>query len=413
MSDEAAELEREAEAARARLADTADQLRARMSPGQMMDEVLNQFRGGDGNQMFANLRTQVRENPMALALVGSGLAWLMMGSGPGGGSAASAPATAPARPLGAGYAPPGASVGEGVWRPGNAPRSSAGAAPGFGAPSGGHGASEGSGIGGTASGLAQGASDALSSAGQAVGDRLHKAGDQAGSWAQGLRDAGSGAVSSAAEGVSSAAHGVTGAVSNAAQSVGGAVSGAAEGVSGAVSSAAHGVSDAFEGVRQSASGLGQQARNGFFDLLEREPLVIGAIGVAVGAAIGALLPATEVEREHLAPAGEALKDKATALVDQGVTGAKEVAAEVYGSVREEADRQGLLPGDTPIAEKIDAVVRAAGETASSAVDRHLPAAGSDAGDGGGDDGDAPAEPEASADDNRGISDKAPETTGRV
>ncbi len=80
MSD-ADELEREAEAARARLSDTADQIRARMSPGQLMDEVLNQFRGGDGSQMLANLRGQARDNPMALALVGSGLAWLMMGSG--------------------------------------------------------------------------------------------------------------------------------------------------------------------------------------------------------------------------------------------------------------------------------------------------------------------------------------------
>ena len=52
-----------------------------MSPGQLMDEVLNQFRGGDGSQMLANLQSQARDNPMALALVGSGLAWLMMGSG--------------------------------------------------------------------------------------------------------------------------------------------------------------------------------------------------------------------------------------------------------------------------------------------------------------------------------------------
>ena len=61
MSD-AAELEREAEAARARISDTADQIRAKMSPGQMMDEVLNQFRG-DGSQMFANLRGQARDKP--------------------------------------------------------------------------------------------------------------------------------------------------------------------------------------------------------------------------------------------------------------------------------------------------------------------------------------------------------------
>lgn len=81
-----AELERQAEAARARLADTADELKARMSPGQIMDEVLNQFRGGDGTEMLANLKTQARDNPMALALIGSGMAWLMLGSGPQSGS---------------------------------------------------------------------------------------------------------------------------------------------------------------------------------------------------------------------------------------------------------------------------------------------------------------------------------------
>ncbi len=104
--------------------------------------------------------------------------------------------------------------------------------------------------------------------------------------------------------------------------------------------------------------------------------MIGAIGLAVGAAIGAFLPATEAERQHLGPAGEALKQKADALVDRGIAKAKEAAAEVYETARDEADRQGLVPGDKPIAAKIDAVVRAVGETAGGIVERNAPEASS-------------------------------------
>ena len=92
-------------------------------------------------------------------------------------------------------------------------------------------------------------------------------------------------------------------------------------------------SDALGTARQSAADLGQHTRRGFLDVLEREPLVIGAIGVAVGAAIGALLPATAAERQHLGAAGEAMKDQAAALVDRGVTMAKETAGEVCTSAR--------------------------------------------------------------------------------
>ena len=155
---------------------------------------------------------------------------------------------------------------------------------------------------GSATDMARDASDALASAGTAVGEGLHEAGDRARRMAHDLRDAGS---------------------------------------------------DAIGGVRHSAAGAGHQARDTFFDVLEREPLVIGAIGLAVGAAIGAFLPATAIEREHLGPTGEALKEKADALVDRGMAKAKEAVAEVYETARDAADRQGLLPGDTPVAEKVD------------------------------------------------------------
>jgi len=315
MSD-SAELEREAEAARARLSDTAERIRERMTPGQLMDEVLGQFRGGDGSQMLANLQGQIRDNPMALALVGSGLAWLMMGSGgQGRTTAAPYPARTPATPYPVTPVPEGGTSG--TWRE-DAPR-------GWGEDAVARTEAGSAAAGGPVAGMAQGASEAFSSARSAVGDGLEEAGDRAHRLAHDLRSAGS---------------------------------------------------DALGGVRHSATDAGRQARDTFLDVLEREPLVIGAIGVAVGAALGAFLPATEAERRHLGPTGEALKEKAEALVDRGVVKAKEAAAEVYETAREEADRQGLLPGDTPVAGKIDAVVRAAGETAGEIAGRAAPKAAS-------------------------------------
>ena len=80
MSDKsAAELEVDAQAARARVAETADSIRSRMSPGQLIDEFTGLFTGGDGATALNNLKGQIRDNPLPMALVGTGLAWLMMG----------------------------------------------------------------------------------------------------------------------------------------------------------------------------------------------------------------------------------------------------------------------------------------------------------------------------------------------
>lgn len=318
MSD-AAELEREAEAARARLSETADQLKARMSPGQLMDEVLNQFRDGDGNQMLSNLRTQARDNPMALALVGSGLAWLMMGSGP---SAPRAPAgtTAYLRQPPSGAAHAGRS-GE--------------------------------------------AGGAIASARDAAGKAWDDTSSAAGRVAETARSAGSDAL----DGVRDAAGSLRAAGSDALDSLRDHAVSAGETARDLRAAG----EERLAGLGHGAADLGQQARRTFADVLDREPLVIGAIGLAVGAAIGALLPASELERQHLGSTGEALRDRASTLLDQGVAAATEAAGEVYESVRDEADRQGLVPGDRPLSEKVDAVVRAAGATAGEIAEKHVAA----------------------------------------
>lgn len=282
-----AELERQAEAARARLADTADELKARMSPGQIMDEVLNQFRGGDGTEMLANLKTQARDNPMALALIGSGMAWLMLGSGPQSGVQSGAHSAL--QSAGSGRAYPGYPGSSG-------PAGHADDRVGAARPMGEAGPSR-------ADRAAQGAGAAYEAAYETVGGALHDAAQAGG---EGLRDAAEGLRQTGAE--------------------------------------------AMDGLRRA----GRDASGMVSDLMEREPLVLGALGFAVGAAIGAALPASELERRRLGAAGAALREK----VEAGVETAREAAGEVYAAARDEADRQ---PGDAPLGERLGAMAKAAGD----------------------------------------------------
>ena len=76
MSSE--QLERQAEQNRAEVELTIDELRARLSPGQIVDEILAYTRGG-GGEFVSNLGRQVTNNPMPVVLIGAGLAWFMMG----------------------------------------------------------------------------------------------------------------------------------------------------------------------------------------------------------------------------------------------------------------------------------------------------------------------------------------------
>ncbi|HUF57627.1 MAG TPA: DUF3618 domain-containing protein [Thermohalobaculum sp.] len=76
-----AELERETEEERARLRASAEELQDRISVGALVDEALDRFqKGGEQGGAFArNLGRSVRDNPVPVAMVGIGLAWLMSG----------------------------------------------------------------------------------------------------------------------------------------------------------------------------------------------------------------------------------------------------------------------------------------------------------------------------------------------
>ena len=76
MTTSAMDAEREVEASRGRLDQTMEALRDKMTPGQLFDEAMHTM-GGAGSQIASKFVEQAKENPLPLAVMGLGLAWLM------------------------------------------------------------------------------------------------------------------------------------------------------------------------------------------------------------------------------------------------------------------------------------------------------------------------------------------------
>jgi len=307
MTQSTRELERDAERVRAQLAQTTEQLKEKMTPGQLMDEVMQYFKDGDSTQLLNNLRTQVRDNPMALAMVGAGFAWLMMGQG------VSAPTNGVTR--------------NGHLRP------------------------NGNGLHAASSGMARSHTVAATSNG-ASADHWSRESASSGESGSMLK-----------EGVAS----VRDAVGNAAAAAGDLAASASDSVSSTMHDWRDAAGSGASQIAEAGAALGQKARTTFMDALEREPLILGALGLAAGAALGAMLPATRTEQEYLGPLGEQAKKAASETMAEGMDKAKQVAADVYDAARTEADRQGFT-GGKPLSEKVSEVARAAGEELKSAAE---------------------------------------------
>ncbi|MFC6490144.1 DUF3618 domain-containing protein [Nitratireductor sp. GCM10026969] len=276
----AAELEREAEAARDRMIDTAHKIQDRLTPGRIIDEVGSYFRDSDGATAVHNLKNQIRDNPLPLALIGTGVAWLIMGSGAG---------TAQARREHA--AEPDASDTDAMWQDTHGlPRTGVAPVPksGQGQPS--------------VKDRAGGAMHAASRAAGSVGEKF-----------------------------------------------GSAYASAAESASGATHSMAEGgqhIGQRARGAGRSAVDAGTRAQRAISHTLRQEPIIIGAVGIALGAAIGAFMPRTRAEEEYLQPYEDSVRGRMQETARHGLDSAKDVASKAYSAGKEEAERQKAGGQDT-------------------------------------------------------------------
>jgi hypothetical protein len=118
-------------------------------------------------------------------------------------------------------------------------------------------------------------------------------------------------------------------------------------------SAAHGVSSS---VGEAAS-FARQSGQRTLAYVEDQPLLMGLIGLSVGAVLGMLFPPTRYEREYLGGMRERLGEDLRERATHAVEGAGRVVSEMARAGREAATREGLTP------EQATAAARDAARTA--------------------------------------------------
>ena len=268
MTKTSAELEREVEDARGRVDRTVEALKDKMQPKELFDEATKMM-GQTSNKVLSTAVEQLRENPIPIALIGLGVAWLAISQT----RRASA---------GAGYP-------EGYY-------------PTY------EGYDEEEGLRAKVKTKAEAAKAKLTDTAEQAKRKLAAAQSHAG---DGL----------------ATARGKAGEYAHVAQ--------------------------------EKAGEYGRYARRRFDETLDQEPLVIGAIGLAVGAAIGAALPASPVERRYFGPARSKAAEAAKASIGQ----VKDVAQRAYGQVKDELHRQTGPEGEgSSLAEKASAIAEAGAKT---------------------------------------------------
>ena len=301
-----AEIEREVEGTRAQLTETLGALRDSASPGQLMDRAVDYLRGSGGADFTRNLGEAVRDNPLPVLLIGAGIGWLLLsGKQDKGGSGRAEPQRLLPAPTTTSQAEKRRS---GAVRVGPA------------------GGDEGPPL----------AERASSAAGAAR--------ERAGAAVEGVRDAASGMAEQAGDAV--------GGAYRAAADIAGSM---AEDVGATVRAAARRAGDLGQEAREQAGRLGGSAQQGLGWLLREQPLVLGALGVALGAAVGAVLPGTRVEDRLMGETSDAAAEKATAAAQQVSSRAQEVAGdhlervksavgETYEQATARLDEAGLSTG---------------------------------------------------------------------
>lgn len=276
-----AQIELEAEASRARVSDLLEELRERISPGVIVDQVLGYTEDGAGREFVQTLGDQARRNPLACAIIGAGVAWLMLSDHR-------------TRNGGTSYALPD-----------------------------GDGASAGNGM--------------LKAAGNAV-DTVSHMFDKASSAASSVGEAASSGYASTADGTRRFA----------------------DQVKSTVGSLEDKAMDMARQGRDRIASAGVAAGTRSWDLLTDQPLVTAGLGLAVGAAIGAMLPSTETEDELMGGYSDDLKNQAQEAAGEQFEKIKSVAGRAAEVAKEGVEQVAseMLPDDDGTAED-DAMVRQA------------------------------------------------------
>ena len=110
-----------------------------------------------------------------------------------------------------------------------------------------------------------------------------------------------------------------------------------DGAEKAVSDAVTAVNERLQGIASSGREYDAAIQSRLAESLESQPLLLGAIGLAIGAGLASTFATTEVESEWLGERGAAARETLQGAVDE----AKDRARQVASAVQEEAVGRGL------------------------------------------------------------------------
>ena len=119
-----------------------------------------------------------------------------------------------------------------------------------------------------------------------------------------------------------------------------------------------------------AGNLLDDLRGGMSDLFQSQPLAIGAVGLAIGAAIASSFPTTETEAEYLGETSDLVKGTVREVAGEQVERATEVGKKVADAVADEARQQdltvdGIKAAATDLSSKAGRVAGAVGGSSSA------------------------------------------------
>jgi ElaB/YqjD/DUF883 family membrane-anchored ribosome-binding protein len=273
--DDPALLERRSDAIRAEMGQTLDALQRNYSPGRLLDRSLDLFKE-HGGEIGSNLGRSVKQNPMPLLLTAVGIGWLIYSQ----------------------------------------TRQQSGVA-----------------SGGDYAGY----------------DGNDEADDYAATSAASLENTGGAYVAGAAYtetssyepgttmDASTAGDGATGAAGAVKEKLGAArekMRGAKDSAMNTVRGGASRVSDTSRRAAERAREQSRRAGQGLQTMLEEQPLVVGALGVALGAIIGAVVPESEREDRMLGQARDRVLDRAKDLGTRGYEQVRSKAQQAASGARE-------------------------------------------------------------------------------
>jgi ElaB/YqjD/DUF883 family membrane-anchored ribosome-binding protein len=301
------QIEQDIERTRAEVSSTIDAIQSKLTPSEMADQVWQYVRENGTGEFGRNLSRSVRENPMPVALIGIGVAWMMLGGGRRSGTSSNLSDTLSTRRTYRSDADLG-TAGLGMDADVGSPyeTGSSGTSWSSGSPSDGR----------------------MGTSQPGIGERVR------------------GAVSSTADRVRES-------VSSATQRVRGTTSSTGDKARDLASTAGDRLGGLSQSAKMRAGALQQTTRDQYYrarqrttELVDEQPLVIGALGVAVGAALGALLPTTRRENELLGEMRDQVVGEASRVAGEQMETVKEVASRVAQTAKEEVGRAMESPPPT-------------------------------------------------------------------